>query len=83
MTGEHDPIVWMLFGGTIFFTFVLIGVAYFFKTDGQTFQVVAGLLTGFAGALLTRIKPPTKPESTPASPSPAPTLPMPPANGTA
>lgn len=81
MISDHDPIVWMLFGGTIFFTFVLIGVAYFFKTDGQTFQVVAGLLTGFAGALLTRIKPPSKPEAPPNAPPQ--TILTPPTNGTA
>ncbi len=27
------------------------------SSDGQTFQIIAGLVTGFSGALLMRVKP--------------------------
>lgn len=74
MSHDHDPIIWMLFGGTVFFTCVLLAVAWLFKTDGQTFQAIASLLSGFAGALLTRIKPPTKPDPSSPPPPPPPTM---------
>lgn len=40
----------------VFFTILLLLCSKFFPNDGQTFQVISGLLTGFAGALLMRIK---------------------------
>lgn len=52
-----DPVLYLLFSGMIFFTLILIGVEYFFMADGQMFQVVAGVLTGFTGAFFGRMKP--------------------------
>lgn len=53
-----DPVLYLIFGGMVFFTFVLIGVEHFFMQDAQVFQVVAGILTGFTGAFFARMKPP-------------------------
>lgn len=47
-----DPILKLLLVGIGFFTAVLLYTQKYFPNDGQTFQVVAGLLTGFAGAFL-------------------------------
>ena len=55
-TEKVDPVLYLLFIGMVFFTAVLIGVEYFFKDDGQVFQVVAGILTGFAGSFFTKLK---------------------------
>lgn len=52
-----EPTLYLLFYGMIFFAGVLIGVEYFFKEDGQMFQVIAGILTGFTGAFFGRMKP--------------------------
>lgn len=51
-----DPVLKMLFLGIIFFTGVLFVSERFFPMDGQIFQVVAGLLTGFSGAFFMGIK---------------------------
>ena len=55
-TEPIEPIMYMLFGGMVFFTAILIGIEVWFKDDGQVFQVVAGLLTGFSGAFFGRLK---------------------------
>lgn len=52
-----DPVLWLLFFGLVFFTGVLLAVAHFDATDGQTFQVVSSLVAGFAGSFFTRLKP--------------------------
>lgn len=52
-----EPILYLLAGMVIFFTVLLFVSAKFLTNDGQTFQVISGLLTGFAGALLARVKP--------------------------
>ena len=52
-----DPILKMLVGLVIFFSLLLIAVARFMSSDGQTFQILSSLVSGFAGALLLRIKP--------------------------
>lgn len=52
-----EPIVFLLFGGIIFFTLLLVAISKWSPNDGQTFQVVSGLLTGFAGAFMMRVKP--------------------------
>jgi hypothetical protein len=52
-----EPIVLLLVALVIFFTVILIGVARMMSSDGQTFQIIAGLVTGFSGALLMRVKP--------------------------
>lgn len=54
-----EPIVFLLFGGIIFFTLLLVAISKWSPNDGQTFQVVSGLLTGFAGAFMMRVKPPS------------------------
>lgn len=55
--GKLEPIVLLLFVGMIFFTGMLFACEHFFQNDGQMFQVVASLLTGFSGAFFMRIKP--------------------------
>ena len=52
-----DPVLKMLCGMVVFFTMVLFVAEKYFGNDAQIFQVVAGLLTGFGGALLMRVKP--------------------------
>ncbi len=47
-----DPILKLLLAGIVFFTVVLLYTQKWFPDDGQTFQVVAGLLTSFGGAFL-------------------------------
>lgn len=54
---EIEPILYLLAAIILFFTVVLIGVEYIFKDDAQVFQVIATLLTGFAGAFMGRVKP--------------------------
>lgn len=49
---QLDPILKLLLGGIVFFLAVLLYIQKWFPNDGQTFQVVAGLLTGFSGAFL-------------------------------
>jgi hypothetical protein len=59
-----DYITVLLFLGIVIFAIFTVGVDYFFKTDGQIFQVMAGVLTAFTGGFFTRIK------STPSDPKP-------------
>lgn len=67
---EIDPVLKLLMFGVVFFTFVLIFVEWRFKDDGQIFQTFAGLLAGFGGALLLRVKPTDKkPEIPPTVPT--------------
>lgn len=56
MIKDLDPNVRLLFIGTVFFAVILVFVDWLFKGEGQVFQVIAGLLTGFSGALLAMIK---------------------------
>lgn len=42
---------------TVFFTAVMLVVSFVKPDDGQLYQTVSGLLTGFAGALLMRLTP--------------------------
>jgi hypothetical protein len=51
-----DPILKLLFIGIVFFTLVLFAAEKWFTNDGQIFQVVSGLLTGFSGAFFMGIK---------------------------
>lgn len=72
--GENriEPIVLLLVGLVLFFTCILVWVAKFMSSDGQTFQIIAGLVTGFSGALLMRVKPKSTPEdNVPMPPNPA------------
>ena len=52
-----EPIVKLLFFGMVFWTVMLFVCVQFYSQDGQTFQVISGLLTGFSGAFFMRIKP--------------------------
>lgn len=52
-----DPVLLLLFSGITIFTGVMIFIEFKFKDDGQLFQVVSGLVAGFAGAFFTRLKP--------------------------
>ena len=45
-----------LFIGVIFFTVCLFVTEKYFTNDGQMFQVIANLLSGFAGAMLMGIR---------------------------
>ena len=61
-----DPMVVLLAALLIFFTVALFFAEWWFKTDGQFYQTVAGLTTGISGALLLKItshtpKPPDLP----------------------
>lgn len=55
-----DPVLILLFAGMLFFTGVLVFVDYFFKSEGQVFQVICSLIAGFSGSFFTRLNP--KPE---------------------
>lgn len=59
MTIRIEPILKLLTFLLLFFTGVLLFVAKYMNSDGQTFQVISGLLMGVAGALLGWIKPPS------------------------
>jgi hypothetical protein len=50
-----EPVVWLLSLLTILFTAGTVAVAPFASTDGQTFQFLGNLASGFAGALLMKI----------------------------
>lgn len=52
-----EPVLYLLTLIVVFFTALLFVASYTLPNDGQTFQVISGLLTGFAGALLGRVKP--------------------------
>jgi hypothetical protein len=47
-----DPVLKLLLIGILFFTAALFYCEHRFPNDGQIFQVIAGLLTGFGGAFL-------------------------------
>lgn len=57
MSTKIEPIVILMTGLVLTFTILLIFVAKTMSSDGQTFQIIAGLVTGFSGALLMRVKP--------------------------
>ena len=59
-----DPVLLLLFAGLCLFTLVLIFVEWRFNSDGQIFQVVSGVLTGFAGAFFTRMNPKKQEDTT-------------------
>jgi hypothetical protein len=50
-----EPVVWLLFGGTILFAAMIIGISKWSPNDGQTFQWLTTVGGGFAGALWTKI----------------------------
>ena len=55
-----DKILYLLFAGIVIFSILLIFVEKFFMSDGQMFQVMAGVLTAFSGAFFGRINPSQK-----------------------
>lgn len=54
---DIDPLDKLLLFGIVFFAGILIYIARWAPQDGQTFQVISGLLTGFSGAFFARLKP--------------------------
>lgn len=62
---DLDPVLKLLTGLIVFFTIALIGIAVVLKDDGQTFQVMGNVLSGFVGALLMRVKTDTSPDVKP------------------
>jgi len=52
-----EPIDRLLYGGIMFLVLVLVGVSKWSPNDGQTFQVISGLLTTFSGAFVGRMVP--------------------------
>ena len=61
MTGNSDPVKVetidkLLLAAVLFFTLLLVAISKWSPNDGQTFQVISGLLTGFAGAFFARLK---------------------------
>lgn len=66
-TGKVDRITTYLWLSVLIFASGLVLVDKLFPNEGQVFQVIAGLATGFMGALLNRITPPHP--STPVAPA--------------
>ena len=56
-SGDHA--LWILAGGLIFYTFVVIGIAVFLPKNDALSAQFAGILGGFAGGLwiYLRVKP--------------------------
>ena len=55
-----EPVLYLLTFLVLVFTCSLFASEHFFPNDGQIFQVVSNLLSGFGGALLMRVKPAAK-----------------------
>ena len=51
-----DPILWLLLGGIIWASLMLILCDEIFNSDGEVFQVFAALVAGFSGSFFTRLK---------------------------
>lgn len=54
--GKVEPVVWLLFFGTIFFAGLTILISKWSPNDGQTFQVVSNMAAGFFSCLMLRIR---------------------------
>jgi hypothetical protein len=50
-------IILLLFIAIVFFTLAVFMAEVFFQSDGQLFQLLANILSGFVGALMMRVKP--------------------------
>ena len=70
---RQDRITLLLLGATVFFAILLVVVDKLFPNEGQVFQVLANLTSGFAGAFFTRIQPATTTHAA----GPAPVIPFP------
>lgn len=55
--GALEPVIKLLAGLIVFCLLLMVIVSKWSPNDGQTFQVIGNLLSGFAGALMMRIKP--------------------------
>jgi hypothetical protein len=64
---SQDPVLLLLLLSTFGFAGMMIFVEFKFPNDGQVFQVMSGLTTGFAGAVLARVKPQSREEEKSAS----------------
>ena len=65
-----EPIDKLLFIAIFIFAIILIGISRWAPQDGQTFQVISGILTGFAGAFFARLSPNPKKHDDPPLDSP-------------
>ena len=63
--GKVDPVLWLLLGAFILTLGALIIVVKLFPNDGQTFQVLANLCTGWASGFMLRVKPASKEDEKP------------------
>jgi hypothetical protein len=57
MTLPDDKVIRVLAFFVVFFSGIVLAVAWFRPDDGQTFSVFSGMLGGFGGALLMRFQP--------------------------
>lgn len=64
MSNKIDPVLFLLTSLVLIFAGALIVVSKISPNDGQTFQILSNLVTGFSGALLMRINP-KKPDDIP------------------
>lgn len=55
-----EPIDKALIAGIVYFSLLVVLISKWSPNDGQTFQLIGGLATGFAAAFLARIKPSDK-----------------------
>jgi hypothetical protein len=51
-----DGVLWMLFGGLLFYSVLLIGCYKLFAGDQMILEIVSNLLSGFMGAFFLHIK---------------------------
>ena len=56
-SGKLEPIVTLLFVGLFISVGLLFVCEHFYANDGQMFQVIAGIVGNFTGALFMRVKP--------------------------
>ncbi len=57
MNHKEDRVLVLLLIGILFFTGTIFVSEHYYPMDGQLFQVLAGMLTSFAGAFFGRMKP--------------------------
>jgi hypothetical protein len=49
----RDTVLWVLCGGLLFFTLVIVGVAFMFPGNEKLYALFAGILGNFSGSLFT------------------------------
>ena len=62
-TARIEPVVYLLTGLVVFFTFALFAAERYFKDDAVFFQSIVGILTTASGALFMKIKTDNTPQS--------------------